>query len=323
MPSKVMPDRVAVRGGVAGRPAPTYHLRMRRSRAGAALVGLAMFLAAVALTSCVRYPPPVPVSFPDDPRVLNGVWEARTDGLSDEVHRVVLGAAGDTLLLWSYQHAWRYAQDAPDTWTGQPFADADDLRAAVHDASIDALVDVAVDGSVVEARAVDVASGSATLVQMDLPDGEDVTDSAVGSGRVFVLTRDGAGTRRLRWWDAKTGTGAGVMVVPNFRDGVRVSANGRTLSFWDVSSSTVRVVDTADPTSLRTIQLGLCRGNALGEASDDGRWFAYADCLDRVFVIDLTRIQDGSRASGVKVAGGMVFARGSSELVWRSAVLRL
>jgi hypothetical protein len=346
--------RSTVPGGVTGWPAPTYHQRMtpfmdggevrRRVRRGeprcaakvgssgpvgasrrvgsvarTALVGFALVLATTSLTSCVRYPPPVRVPFPDDPRVLHGAWEARTEGLFDVVHRAVLGSGGDTLLLWSYGHAWRYEHGAPDTWIAQPFANADDLRAAAHDPVIDALVGVSVDGNVVEARAIAVANGSATVVQVDVPAGEDVTDTAVGSGRVFALTRDDSGTRRLRWWNAMTGADAGAVIVPNFRDGVRVSANGRTLSFWDLSSAIVRVVDTADPTALRAIQLGLCRSNYLGEASEDGRWFAYADCLDRVFLVDLTRIQDGSRATGVKVAGPTMFARGSSELVWRSA----
>ncbi|MFO7546935.1 MAG: hypothetical protein R6W77_15695 [Trueperaceae bacterium] len=275
-------------------------------------------VALVVVAACDRYPPPVQVPFPDDARVLHGPWQARIDGLFEGVYRAVLSADGDTLLLWAPSHAWRYLRDAPDVWRAEAFPAAEAFRGAVHDPSIDALVLVTRNGASVAARTLDLVSGSETLVQVEPPAAEDVFDTAVGSGRLFAVTVDAASVRRLRWWDARTGAVGGVLAVPNYRDGMRASANGRVLSFWDMSSATVRVVDTVDPSTLHAVPLGLCRSNGLSEASDDGRWFALEDCLGRISLVDLTRPQDGSRATGVTPVGPATFARGSAELIWRT-----
>jgi len=294
--------------------------RSGSSRLGpVAPLGALALLLALLLTAC-RTEQPVAVAFPDDPRVLNGTWELVKTGLEQEVSRALLAPAGDSILLSDGATVWSYDQRPDGTWLTGDASPYEGFGGALLDGSAGVLVKLERSGLELTVTTLALADAAEATVTLQLPAGVDIEDEreglAVGSGRLFAMARVRTGEARLHWWSLATGASEGSLALPASPDGWRASRNGRILSFWDVPGSKVRVVDAAAPAAPRTFDLGICRGNSLAEASDDGRWFLIADCFGNVKAIDLSLPAPEWRTLGLKVPDAIRFAHGSARVVY-------
>lgn len=262
----------------------------------------------------------VPVPFPDDPRVLNGSWELKVTGLQENVQRTVLSADGQRLLAVRSERAWLYQRDLDGSWHEGDVSPYSAHLKAQEDPSLDALVALKRSSRDVTVSIVSLADASETTSTITLPEGLTFDRMTVGSGRFFALLSDAAGARQLYWFDLVTGAAEGSYRVPAHNQGMRVSANGRMISFWSMpfgSAASVWLLDTAQPAEpLGHVSLGiLCTAAGIGQSSDDGRWFLGIDCAGNLQVLDLHEANPRWRAIGVKLQGFPKFARGSNHLV--------
>lgn len=259
----------------------------------------------------------VAVTFPDDPRVLDGAWTITTTGLASDVGRTVLSADGQRLLLTQGQRAWLYHRGSDGTWSEGDAAPYAAHLQAQEDPSLDALVALERSGREVAVTILSLADASLTSSTVTLPAGLNVKRLTVGSGRLFALLSGEGGAQQLHWFDLATGAAAGSHTVPNHEDGMRESSNGRMLSFWDVRAGHLWLLDTAQPSvPLRYFDMGIfCRGVGPGESSDDGRWFLAIHCADNLRVLDLNEPDPKWRAAGVKEHSSLRFAHGANDLV--------
>ncbi|HZJ08196.1 MAG TPA: hypothetical protein VFD39_00740 [Trueperaceae bacterium] len=296
---------------------PVGGLRRLLSRRLAALLGAALV---VLLAGCQRFPPPTPVAFPDDPRVLNGAWQARVTGLATgEVSGFVHAPESQRIVVWQAQSVRQYRRDATEGWLEDPVAPSSALQANQYDPTLEAFVAASLKTASSSIRVTPVNGDPAITSLVELPAGRAVTAVAFGSGRTFALTTSttDTGGHTLSWWDSSSGAFGGSHDIARMRDGMRVSPNGRLLAFWDLDSYRVSIVDTADPSQLRDLGLGACRSNSEIAASADGRWFVFADCFDNLRVADLSATGKlVSRGIGIKPQGRVSFAADTSELVW-------
>mgnify|MGYP001224260421 CR=1 FL=1 len=277
---------------------------------------LTFLLTAVAALSACRPEQPVPVAFPDDPRVVNGTWELTVTGLGTVVDRAVLAPAGDRLLLSNDGDAWLYERTGADTWSA---ADAEPYRtflSSPFDEATGSLVTITRSGATATATSVALADAAKSQRQFALP-ASDAEHLTVGSGNLFAVYLTAGGAREVRWWDLASGEPGGTVVVPRSSNGMRRSAGGRFLSFWEVRGGKVTVLDTSDPAQVRTFDLGVCRSNGTAEGSADGRWFVGEDCLHNVMVLDLHEAAPRWRNIGVRALTPVRMARGADKVVWQ------
>ncbi len=282
---------------------------------------MALALLAVLLSAC-RTEQPVAVAFPDDPRVLDGTWELVKTGLDYEVSRAVLAPAGDRLILSDGGTMWLYEQEPDGSWLAGDASPYEGFGHALEDRSAGVLVNLERSGRELTVSKISLADATKTTLTLQLPAGVEQPpgvereDLAVGSGRLFAIAGALSPTPHLHWWSLATGAAEGSVALPPSPDGWLVSRNGRILSFWDVRGSEVRVIDTAAPGPPRTFGLGVCRGNSLAEASDDGRWFLIADCFANLRALDLSQPAPQWGSLGFKTPDAVRFARGSSRVVY-------
>ena len=292
--------RRATVGGAAPRPT-------------AAVVAVAALT--LLLTGCPRHPPPVEVSYPDDPRVLHGAWEAQVTGLLDGARDLVYAPAAGRLVAWFPTGPRAFDLD-DDGWRETTVTWSAPVDPDAYDPSIESFVAVELARADPRIRVVPIDGGPASVAAVTLPVGHTLVSAARGSGRAFALTRDGGGGHHLTWWDAASGAAGGTHRVGAAPDGMRASSNGRVLALWDVRAGRVELVDTTAPHVLRTLRLGWCRGAGVSEASADGRWFLLADCVGNLRIADLAAPSLTSGAIGVAQEGRVVFALDGAEIVW-------
>ncbi|HLU81994.1 MAG TPA: hypothetical protein VKZ43_01220 [Trueperaceae bacterium] len=292
---------------------------MRHNKDKAGLRGnvIPVALLILLLGACVRYPPPAPVAFPDDPRVLHGTWEMSVTGLAREIDTFYLDSEAENLIIWDYSGSARaFQSDDLGDYFEVDAAAFDDLDSRHFDRSIDAVVSLKRSGSTLNVHVVPVAGGPTIDTALTIPAGMTLRLTAAGSGRTFMVLENTAGERELRWWDSQTGAPGGTLALPRFSDDVRLNIDGRALLLWDLDGWRVSIILTADPESLLTVPLGACRSNGAGEVSADGRWFVFADCADNLRVADLTNLAAGPSPLGLKHGAGLTFAVDSPVLVW-------
>lgn len=278
---------------------------------------ISAILLILVLGACVRYPPPAPVPFPDDPRVLHGTWEMSVTGLAHEIDNYYLDSKAESLIVWDYSgSADMFRSDGLGDYLEVDGAAFDDLGGKHFDRAIDAVVSLQRSGSTLNVRVVPVAAGPATDTELTIPIAMNVRQTAAGSGRTFMVLENTAGELEMRWWDSLSGVHGGTLALPNFSDDVRLSSDGTALMLWDLNGWRVTVILTADPGHLLTVPLGACRSNGAGEVSKDGRWFVYSDCVENLRLADLTNPSAGSSPLGLKHGAGLAFAVDSPELVW-------
>lgn len=271
----------------------------------------------IVLAGCRINPPPVPVEFPNDPRVVNGTWDIHPKGLLNGIGGMQLSADGMQLRLWNSDRGWLYRSDDDGNWLETT---AVDLPLAPYqsrfDTTIDAFVNTKRSGRMIKVTTASIDGALSTTAEVAVPPGDTIREVAAGSGRVFAVTRDSNGRNTLHWWDSLTGAAHGQRSLPAF-DVLRVSRNGRMLSFWIHTAYTVSLVDTTAPQTSRTIGLGICRSSGgPGWASADGRWFAANDCRGDVVLFDLNTAGGDRRNIGLRSNIALRFARGSNDLVW-------
>lgn len=268
------------------------------------------------LAACYRYPPPVAVSFPDDPRVLHGEWamdlRLRQPGFDSYLHLPNRAM----LITWNQRSARVFLQDASGEGHEQPDASTfDGLSPATFDDSLNAFMRLNVGAESATVQTVPVGGEPApTPVQFNLPAELQVSSRHIGTGRVYLIGRTGAGME-VHWWNSQTGEHEGQHTV-NAPHGVQTSSNGRIISFWNVDGGRVQVLDTANPAELKTVRLGICRSNGTAEASGDGRWFVISDCRARFELIDLQAAEPRRMGTGFGRAGPARFADDSNEFIW-------
>lgn len=66
--------------------------------------------------ACYRYPPPVAVSFPDDPRVLHGEWLMDVRLLEPDVRSFNYVPAHGLLLAWSDEAVYGWQRQPDSSW---------------------------------------------------------------------------------------------------------------------------------------------------------------------------------------------------------------
>lgn len=250
----------------------------------------------VLLAACYRYPPPVAVSFPDDPRVLHGEWLMDVRLLEPDVRSFKYVPAHGLLLAWSDEAVYGWQRQPDGSWLEADAAAFAGVRPADYDAALDAFIRFTVNGSgSASVTLVTMPDGAREQVSFSLPAGVTVLNTATGAGRVFVHGRTAASGTRMWWWDARTGEAGGSTAVRNAPDGMKRSRNGSALSFWDLSTlgKGVQVIRTAAPETTVEFSLGICRTTGTGEASTDGRWFAVHECSDRISLADLAAANPG------------------------------
>ncbi|HET8985429.1 MAG TPA: hypothetical protein VFN03_06700 [Trueperaceae bacterium] len=183
------------------------------------------------------------------------------------------------------------------------------------DQVLDAAVSLARSGASVTVRVVPLDGGTAVTTTLAVPTGATVRQLYAAWGKTFMLL-EVAGSQELRWFDSLTGEPGGFLALPRYSDEVWPSTNGRALVVWDLDGWVAHVVDAADPVRLRTVALGACRSNSIGEVSADGHWFVFADCRGNLRLADLTDLAAGSSPLGARLAAGLRFAKDTPELVW-------
>jgi hypothetical protein len=185
-----------------------------------------------------------------------------------------------------------------------------------YDPALEAFVAVELERADPRIRVTPIDGRPTSVAAVALPAGHTPVSAARGSGRAFALTRDGAGSHHLTWWDAVSGAAGGTRPVGAVPDGMHASSNGRVLALWDLRGYRATLVDTAAPDLARTLRLGICRGAGLSEASADGRWFLLADCFGNLRIADLAATSLVSSPIGVKQQGRVAFALDGAEIVW-------
>lgn len=278
---------------------------------------LAVIAVGAVLAGCFRVPAPAPVSYPDDPRVLHGQWQVTVTGLSGGPVSFVHAERANRLVMWSAGSARVFDFQQGSGWHEEPAGPLADTFAGEFDPALEAFVTVTRGAGNVGIRVVPAAGTAVVEHNVELPAGHALEDVAVGSGRVFALTRVTGGAWHLSWWDAVSAELGGSRSVPAPRDGMRVSSNGRTLALWDLNAWAVTVVDTAAPQSQVGVRLGACRSNGLSEASPDGRWFLVSDCMNNIRAADLSEQSPATSAVGVRHTSLVTFAAQGGEFVWR------
>jgi len=311
---------VAARGRTTHRSIRTVALRDPFAATGAALRRAASILAIAAvaplLTGCPMYPPPAEVPFPDDPRVLNGAWQVFVTGLASPASDLVYAPAAGRLIAWFSEEPRTFQFDEELGWHEIAVAWAAPVTPGAYDPALEAFVAVELARADPRIRVTPIDGRPASVAAVTMPAGHTPVSVARGSGRAFALTRDGAGSHHLTWWDAVSGAAGGTRHVGAVPDGMHASSNGRVLALWDVRGYRATLVDTAAPDLARTLRLGMCRGNGLTEASADGRWFLLADCVGNLRIADLAAESLGSSPIGVKQQGRVAFALDGAEIVW-------
>lgn len=300
-----------------------YAERMRQARPRqprkprTAVVGAIWLVLAALLLSGCHMERPVVVAFPDDVRVLDGEWELIKTGLASGVGRAVAAPSSERIVLFQFQNTWLYERGVGGAWTEGDATPYEGFAAAGYDHLSSALVQLERSGATVTVTSVGLDSGTATSQHVTLPTAVTLTNLTVGSERLFALEGATSNGPRLHWWSLASGAPEGSVALPPFPDGMRLSSNGRMLSFWDVNRGDVTVVDTTSPSVVRTFYQGTCRGGWPAEASDDGRWFAILDCMGTLTAIDLSESRPTWRPLGIKPDAAVKFARGSSRVVWQ------
>jgi hypothetical protein len=283
---------------------------------------LASILAVVAvaplLVACPQHAPPVDVPYPDDPRVLNGAWQVHVTGLASSVRDLVYAPAAHRLVAWfdATPHTFEFDEDS---WREVDVAWPAPVSADEYDPTLEAFVAVELVRADPRIRVVPIDGRPATVAAVSVPAGHTVLSVARGSGRSFALTRDGAASHHLTWWDSVSGATGGTRSVGAVPDGMRASSNGRVLALWDVRGYRATLVDTAAPDVVRTLRLGVCRSNGVTEASADGRWFLLADCVGNLRIVDLAADGLESTAIGIRLSDRVAFALDGTDLVWIGA----
>jgi hypothetical protein len=273
---------------------------------------------ALLLAGCFRNAPPMKVSFPDDPRVLDGQWNVRVTGTHASVRSFVHAPNAGRLVTWTWDDLQSYQRLEGGEWALVESPLVSSVRRESYDASLEAFVTASLKAAPPTIRVTKVDGSPVTTVQVEVPTGREILEVLVGSGRVFALASTGAGHEVL-WWDATTGASGQPVPVRNPRDGARISANGRILAVWNLDTYGASLIDTAaERPSARDLQLGACRSNGTTIASDDGRWFVFSDCQSNLRVADLGNPTPESSPLGVRHQAQMRFAAGtgSDELVW-------
>lgn len=271
------------------------------------------------LSACHRYPPPVIVDFPNDPRVMHGSWELTVTGRYATIEDFYLDGAGQNLVVYEHDAESRaFRADGSGDYVEVDATAFVGLSSRHFDPVLDAVVALRRSGARVEVRVVPLAGSSATTTELSVPAGFTVEKLFAASGRTFMVLRDASGAPQLRWWDSLTGAYGGALTPPQVGDYITVSPNGRAVAFWDLGgwSGRVRVFDTAALGPLETVALGTCRGAGVTEISADGRWFVFAGCTSNLHVVDLADVAAGASYLGVKAESSLTFATDSSELVW-------
>lgn len=256
------------------------------------------------------------VSFPDDPRVLAGQWNVRVTGTEMPVRAFVHAPAAGRMVVWTWDDLTSFQLQPGGNWAPADSAGLADAEPESYDPLLEAFVAVSLGAPSPRIRVTPVDGAPAAEVEIAVPAGDPVQAVWVGSGRVFGLRPTPTG-HELIWWDALSGEAGGPIAVTGVRDGVRVSSNGRVLALWDLDAYRVTVVDAGalQPTA-RALRLGVCRSNALTQASDDGRWFVFSDCQGNLRVADLSRPESSSQPLGISNPAQIGFAVASDELVW-------
>jgi hypothetical protein len=253
---------------------------------------------------------------------MNGSWQLRVTGRDAEIRSFVLDSAGDRVAFQSGLEWFAFEADGAGGWAETtPVMPGEGAR--WFDPALDSFVVISAEREPLRIQVLPLDGSAGSDTNVTLPAGYGRQEFAGGSGRVFMLARTGAATPVLFWWNALDGGDAGQLSLPHFRDGMRASSNGRTLSFWDLDSYTVRVLDTASLQQPVAIRLGICRSNGTSEASEDGRWFLISDCRNNLQLIDLLEPENGFRSPGIKRTGRVLFATGSPEIVWIDSNLRV
>ena len=278
---------------------------------------LILLLPLLALSACTRYPPAVPVSFPDDPRVLHGEWIMDLELVDWYSSRHLYLPQHDLLLTWTWtgDEARGWQQDAGGGWSDFPAEAFIGLGPASYDQSLDAFVTFRTASGTGHATVVSLPDGSRSQVSFELPADVRQLATATGSGNVFLFAQTASSGPRLYWWNATDGSAGGSIAMRSAPEGVRRSANGRSLSFWDMRRSTVHVINTAAPAEPVGFRLAICSTNGLAEASSDGRWFAVRECGGWVSIVDLQAERPERMRSGLGGDGFVGFAVDSPELL--------
>ena len=260
--------------------------------------------------------PPAEVPFPDDPRILNGAWQVDVTGLATPASDLVYAPEAGRLVAWFHGTPRTFELDEGLGWREIDVAWAGPVTPGTYDPFLEAFVAVEIERADPRIRVTPIDGGPTSVATVTMPAGHTPVSVARGSGRAFALTRDGAGSHHLTWWDAASGAAGGTRHVGAVPDGMHASSNGRVLALWNLRGSRATLVDTAAPDLARTLRLGTCRGNGLTEASADGRWFLLADCFGNMRIADLAAESLGSSALGVKQQGRVAFALDGAEIVW-------
>ncbi len=260
--------------------------------------------------------PPAEVPYPDDPRVLKGAWQVEVIGLESPASDLIYAPAAGRLIAWFPEGPRTFQLDEPLGWREIDVDWAGPVSPGSYDPALEAFVAIELARAVPRVQVTPIDGGPASHAAVALPAGHTPVSVARGSGRAFALTRDGAGSHHLTWWDAVSGAAGGTRPVGAVPDGMRASSNGRVLALWDVRGSRATLVDTAAPDGTRTLRLGICRSNGLTEASADGRWFLFVDCFGNLRIADLAAESLAWSSIGVKQLGRVAFALDGAEIVW-------
>jgi hypothetical protein len=278
---------------------------------------LAIAVVALLLAGCpLQQPPPAEVPFPDDPRVLNGAWQVQVTGLASHAMDLVYAPAARRLIAWFSGSPRTFEFDEGLGWREIAVAWAGPVTPGAYDPALEAFVAVELEGANPRIRLTPIDGGPTSVAAVALPAGHTPVSVARGSGRAFALTRDGAGSHHLTWWDAVSGAAGGTRPVGAVPDGMHATSNGRVLALWDLPGYRATLIDTAAPDLARTLRLGICRGAGLSEASADGRWFLLADCFGNLRIADLAAESLVSSPVGVKQLGRVSFALDGAQIVW-------
>ncbi len=262
------------------------------------------------LAACRQIPVPVQVSFPDDPRVLHGTWRlqvlARTSGSDFQ-----FDAAADNLVIGlSQQNHVRYARDESG-WSevkgGRP--------AGTYDDSLDAFVSAQRQEGRLRVTTQDFA-GQTGESYIELPPDLSFSRFVIGSGRITGVVSSPGGETQVYWWDTGTGELQGNRSFAHHPDGMRVSTNGRVISFWHLLGNRATLVDTSRPEVPISLGLGVCRGSGTGEASVDGRWFVTVGCGSTMVAYDLHDPNATRRAFSISPWVVATMAADSPEILW-------
>lgn len=283
-----------------------------------AVTTAAAVILCLGLSACFRYPPPVPVPFPDDARVLDGTWELTVTGMSPELETFFVDLPAENVVMWAWTDeapARAFRADGLGDYLEVDAAAFSGRQYRVHDQALDASVTLARSGATVEVGVMPLNGSAAVSTALAVPVGATVRQLYAAWGRTFMLLEVGS-SQELRWFDSLTGEPGGSLALPRYSDEVWPSANGRALVVWDLDGWVAHVIDAADPGQLRTVALGACRSNYLGEVSADGRWFVFADCRSNLRLVDLTDLAAGSSPLSVSLGAGLRFAADTPELVW-------